>query len=154
MEKPKTKNPLLNYPITQLLGYLVTLLLFTTDRLLKYYAVANNSSDGFFVLEKNTGIAFSIPVPQLILPILTIIIILFIISYSLKYLKTKKIFLHFSTLLITTGAISNLIDRLKFGYVIDYFNLKFWPVFNVADVMIVVGVIAWILILTKRKKPD
>jgi len=146
----KSKNKIL------LLSYFLTLSLFIIDRILKYYAMAHNSSNGFFVFEKNTGIAFSIPIPQIILPILTAIIILFVISYSLKYLKIQKFTLHLTTLLITAGAISNLIDRLKFGYVIDYFDIKYWPVFNVADVMIVVGVILWIWKLgyKKEKRPD
>ncbi|NQU78008.1 signal peptidase II [Candidatus Falkowbacteria bacterium] len=142
MEKSKTKI---------LLPYLVILILFIVDRILKYTAVSLDKTSGFFVFEKNTGIAFSIHLPQIILPILTFIIILFVISYSLKYLASKKFTLHLTTLLVITGAISNLIDRLKFGYVIDYINLKFWPVFNVADVMIVVGVIIWMWNLRSQK---
>lgn len=38
------------------------------------------------------------------------------------------------------GALGNLIDRLRFGYVIDFIDFKVWPVFNLADISIVVGV--------------
>ncbi|MBU1778489.1 signal peptidase II, partial [Patescibacteria group bacterium] len=41
---------------------------------------------------------------------------------------------------IIFGAISNLTDRLEYGYVIDYFSLKYFTIFNLADVMIVIGV--------------
>ncbi len=41
--------------------------------------------------------------------------------------------------LILGGAIGNLIDRLRFGYVVDFIDLRFWPVFNVADSCITIG---------------
>ena len=47
--------------------------------------------------------------------------------------------------LIILGALSNLLDRLIFGYVIDYINIFIWPVFNLADAMIVVGIIFYII---------
>ncbi|RLE42967.1 signal peptidase II, partial [Candidatus Woesearchaeota archaeon] len=40
-----------------------------------------------------------------------------------------------------SGIISNLIDRLAFGYVIDYIDLRIWPAFNIADVAITIGVL-------------
>jgi len=50
------------------------------------------------------------------------------------------------------GAIGNLVDRLRFGHVIDFIDFKFWPVFNVADSCIVVGV-AVLAFLLLREKP-
>ncbi len=41
--------------------------------------------------------------------------------------------------LLIGGATGNLIDRVLRGYVIDFFDLGFWPVFNVADIAVVVG---------------
>jgi signal peptidase II len=38
------------------------------------------------------------------------------------------------------GALGNVIDRLRLGYVVDFFHVEYWPVFNVADSCIVVGV--------------
>ncbi len=51
------------------------------------------------------------------------------------------------------GAIGNLIDRLRFGSVIDLFYVRFWPVFNVADSAIVCGVVLlmWHLMRTSSK---
>ncbi len=51
-----------------------------------------------------------------------------------------------------TGAISNIIDRLSYGYVIDYLSLRYFTVFNLADVMISSGAI--ILILKNLKKTN
>ncbi len=45
-----------------------------------------------------------------------------------------------SIALVTGGAIGNLIDRIRVGYVVDFVDLTFWPVFNVADAAIFIGV--------------
>jgi len=141
---------------TLLLYYLITLLLFGIDRILKYAALSqeavdSNSIRGFFCLEKNSGIAFGLQAPKIFLYILIVSALILLVSFSLEYFRQKNFFPHFLTLVIIAGAASNLIDRLKYGYVIDYFALKFWPVFNLADMMIVVGVIFWILNLKDRK---
>jgi len=51
------------------------------------------------------------------------------------------------------GAIGNLIDRLLFGYVVDFIDARFWPVFNLADSSITVGVIilAYVFLLAREK---
>jgi signal peptidase II len=41
--------------------------------------------------------------------------------------------------LIVGGALGNVADRLRFGYVVDYLDVHVWPVFNLADAAIVVG---------------
>ena len=56
--------------------------------------------------------------------------------------------------LVAGGALGNLYDRVKFGYVVDYVDLRVWPVFNLADACISVGV-AWILLsFLKRSGRD
>jgi len=52
------------------------------------------------------------------------------------------------------GAAGNLIDRLRLGYVIDFIDLHFWPVFNVADIGITCGAILVViaLLLNARTK--
>jgi len=58
--------------------------------------------------------------------------------------------------LLLSGAISNLIDRIIYGGVIDYLDLPFLPRFNLADLAIILGVIIWIWpflgLSTKDKK--
>lgn len=53
--------------------------------------------------------------------------------------------LQWGALLVTTGAVGNLYDRILFGYVVDFLHLHHWPVFNVADSCISVGAVmlAW-----------
>jgi signal peptidase II len=57
--------------------------------------------------------------------------------------KKKEYFpLRVSLVMVLSGAIGNIIDRLFRGYVVDFFEFTFfeWPVFNVADIYVVVGV--------------
>ncbi|MCI2425838.1 signal peptidase II [Candidatus Acetothermia bacterium] len=49
--------------------------------------------------------------------------------------------------LILGGGTGNVIDRIKWGYVLDFFDLHFWPVFNVADISVTIGVGLLILLL-------
>lgn len=52
------------------------------------------------------------------------------------------------------GAIGNLIDRARQGLVIDFFDFRIWPVFNIADIVICIGVglIIWNLLKTELKR--
>lgn len=95
---------------------------------------------------KNEYIAFSLPFSGPLLTILTGLIILTLLIYLAASLRSatgrqpldaKVIAL---TILIV-GAILNFTDRLRFGYVVDYFDLKWFTIFNLADIMIVGGVI-------------
>ena len=54
---------------------------------------------------------------------------------------------------ILGGAVGNLLDRLRLGYVVDFLDLRVWPVFNVADSCITLGVM-WLLyqLLFQRKQ--
>jgi len=46
---------------------------------------------------------------------------------------------HFGLSLVLAGAIGNVVDRARRGYVVDFIHLHHWPVFNVADVLVVAG---------------
>ncbi|MBT5346396.1 signal peptidase II [bacterium] len=86
-------------------------------------------------LVKNFGSAFSLPIPQEILVIIALLISSWAI-WSYYENNTSESF----TYLILAGAIGNLIDRLRLGYVIDFINLQVWPVFNFADIYITLAV--------------
>jgi signal peptidase II len=51
------------------------------------------------------------------------------------------------------GAAGNLIDRVRLGYVVDYLDVHVWPVFNLADVAIVVGAAILIVALSREGHP-
>jgi len=61
----------------------------------------------------------------------------------------------FGQFILLSGAIGNLLDRAQYGYVIDFIDVHyqnyFWPVFNVADSLIFIGVI---LLVFERRKPS
>ena len=59
--------------------------------------------------------------------------------YFYPMLKKSDSFLRFGATAILSGAVANLIDRVQTGYVVDFFDFRIWPVFNVADVAIVFG---------------
>jgi signal peptidase II len=56
-----------------------------------------------------------------------------------KSFFSQKYLLSFS--ILTGGIVGNLLDRLFRGFVVDWINLHFWPVFNLADSFIVLGII-------------
>ena len=72
-----------------------------------------------------------------------------IVMAAIAVLLQKKIFPHplamWSLTAILGGGLGNLIDRVRLGYVVDMFNLQFmnYPVFNVADILVVCGTIGF-----------
>jgi|WetSurMetagenome_2_1015567.scaffolds.fasta_scaffold13025_5 hypothetical protein len=77
----------------------------------------------------------------------------FIRNWKLEIRNYKNIHLPLS--LILAGGISNLIDRLYFGCIIDFIDLQIWPVFNFADIYITIGAIAILMeILNIKNKND
>jgi len=104
----------------------------------------------------NPGTAFSLfrEVGALFLIALTSVIIGFL-GHSLLYRttdKTEKLAL----ILIIAGAVGNLIDRIRFGAVVDFIQWHafgfYWPAFNVADIAISLGVMVYILYFIKQRK--
>ena len=77
--------------------------------------------------------------------IIFIIVALVASIYGLYYLHTKKVDTvgKVGILLIISGAIGNLIDRVRLGFVVDYFDFRIiWEyVFNIADIFVVLGTI-------------
>lgn len=67
-----------------------------------------------------------------------IIVVIFYAGYRQGGATTST---HIAFGLILGGAIGNIIDRLRFHYVIDFIDLRWWPVFNLADSCITVGVV-------------
>jgi len=97
----------------------------------------------------NRGAAFGFFQNQLFLFVL---VSLFAIGLILYNLKTNSIILKLSLSLILGGAVGNLIDRLRFGFVVDFLDLRIWPIFNIADSVITLAalVLSWELIFNKN----
>lgn len=54
--------------------------------------------------------------------------------------------------MIIGGAFGNLVDRLRLGYVVDFFEMPLWPVFNVADSCIVIGAVLLLIAYYRRER--
>ena len=65
-------------------------------------------------------------------------------------IKNNEKALQFSVGLLIGGTIGNLIDRILYGYVIDFIDFRIWPVFNVADSSVTIGIILLIILLWKK----
>ncbi|MCC0630733.1 MULTISPECIES: signal peptidase II [unclassified Clostridioides] len=74
-----------------------------------------------------------------------IIVALLATVFGLYYLNTRKVHIlgKFGVILVISGALGNLIDRVRLGFVVDYFDFRIiWEyVFNVADVFVVIGTV-------------
>lgn len=93
-----------------------------------------------FTLTENTGVAFGL-FPQLgkVWPYVSFLILLIIVFYVLR-VEIEHWLLVISLSLIVGGALGNLIDRLFFQAVTDFIDFRIWPVFNLADAELVLGI--------------
>ena len=110
-------------------------------------------SDYFsFTLAKNYYIAFSLPLSGPILTLFIGIIILILLYFCVILIKKEEYAQASCLTFVILGAISNIVDRIKYGFVIDYLDLKYFTVFNIADSMIVVGAVLLVINLKKLNK--
>ncbi|MFT7636781.1 MAG: signal peptidase II [Candidatus Omnitrophota bacterium] len=107
-----------------------------------------------FTLHHNPGVAFGLArqAPLLVL-IISSVFILGLIVYTIhQTLDVKQTAINKAPLwFITAGAVSNLADRIRYGHVVDFIDLGFWPVFNIADSAITSGAIFLIYCILFKK---
>lgn len=136
------------------------------DRITKIWAV-NTLSGGYeiiiiqnylsFLYTENKGAAFSIFENKTeLLTITSIVVMCIIVFFAFKY-RSGNIFIRISLALIISGALGNLVDRVKYKHVIDfisvhYRNIYYFPIFNLADVMVVIGTLILVLYLLRDEK--
>lgn len=105
---------------------------------------------------RNTGAAFSIlQDSRELLIILSMIALVLLALHVINNLKSISLKMSFFIALLSAGIAGNLHERIIYGFVRDYFQLNFinFPVFNISDIFINVGVIALIvMILIKKTK--
>ncbi|UCD57442.1 MAG: signal peptidase II [Candidatus Hydrogenedentota bacterium] len=88
----------------------------------------------------NSGIAFGLfPGLPDVFMVITLISMLFVIYFYLTS-ESRGTLLTLGCAFILGGAMGNLLDRFRFGYVVDFVNFSFWPAFNVADASVSIGV--------------
>ena len=111
--------------------------------------------DGFVRLTyvTNTGASFGILPGQAFPLLITAIIGVAALILFYFYLPLQSVLLRTALGLQLGGAIGNVIDRILFGRVTDFIDLRVWPIFNLADSSIVagVGLFALFLLLSSRR---
>lgn len=99
---------------------------------------------------KNTGAAFSILQNYTeLLIVLSIVALVLLFLYVINHLSKISLKICFFVSILSAGIVGNLHERIAFGYVRDYFQLNFvnFPVFNISDIYINIGVIALIILI-------
>ncbi len=145
--------------------YIIALILFILDQIIKFIVHAKMSLgqslpliNGIFHITyvQNTGAAFGILKGQNFLFIMISIVALIIIVFFHKDLLKENLpvssglSVRIAYGLILGGIVSNLFDRIRVGYVIDFLDFQVWPVFNLADSGVSIG--AFLLIIKLLKK--
>ncbi len=149
---------------------ITAMLVVTLDQLSKYFfsqllplnkSIPILKNCFHITLIHNTGIAFGMLKDSSRLILIVTVIGLGLIMYSLRKdlsvlgrgvnsqsLRMRKTAAGF----IIGGAIGNMIDRLRLGYVIDFLDFRVWPVFNLADSFITIGavILFWSLFLKSK----
>ncbi|UCZ51806.1 signal peptidase II [Bacillus shivajii] len=146
--------------------YLIAVIIIIIDQWTKWLVEKNMELresipviEGFFYLtsHRNAGAAFGILQGQMwLFFIATIIVVVVVVYYIQKYTKHNK-WLGVALGLVLGGAIGNFIDRMLRGEVVDFFDVYIfaynYPIFNVADMALVAGVIMLIIhVFTEEKK--
>ena len=142
---------------------IMVICLIVLDQLIKFVVVINIYNSGItifkgilnFTYVENTGGAFGLGNNNILI---FIIINIAIIALITKHILTKKDEVDRFTLiglgLVLSGGVSNLIDRIFRGFVIDYIDINpliKYPMFNFADICIVIGCILVIINLIRKK---
>ena len=106
-----------------------------------------------FTYCENTGMSFSLLEGQRIILIGLPILLIGVVEYLIFSGKIKSTAMNVALAFLAGGGLGNLIDRIFLGYVVDFIDFTYWPVFNVADIAVVCGTILLsIMILTAKEE--
>lgn len=108
-----------------------------------------------FLYVRNTGVAFGLfqNGSQIFIFTSLLITAAIIVAYVF-YLPNRLSWLQLCVGLIVGGALGNVIDRLRYGYVIDFIKVGWWPIFNIADSAVTVGITMLALFLAFFEEED
>lgn len=105
---------------------------------------------------ENTGAAFSsLSGKKWFLIVLVSVMLAALLVFTVRYERKHPLFL-ISSVMVMSGGVGNLIDRIRLGYVIDYLDVKLFDfaVFNFADICVVLGAIFMLVYLFFIDRPD
>lgn len=141
---------------------IVALIIFAIDQIIKNLALVYLTNVPIIsnvlslTYAKNYGIAFSMLLEKRIIIIVISILLMSFLIYVLKkdyILKNKDTWLvNIAFGLLFGGILGNLFDRIVRGFVIDYINVSFFSIFNLADIAITFGVVLLIIDNIKESK--
>ena len=98
----------------------------------------------------NPGAAFGILPNQRIFFLVAGGVLLVLAAYFYPKINRKDNVSKLGAISLVSGATANLIDRVESGLVVDFLDIKGWPVFNIADVAIVVGMFVMVYVVLFR----
>ncbi|HSH36177.1 signal peptidase II [Schnuerera sp.] len=134
--------------------YLIAITIVILDQVSKFAAIKYLKGHSPYIIVENLfqlcyvenyGAAFGIlQNRKIFFVIVTFIVIISIVFFLVRYNHSINKPLKIGLVMLLAGAIGNLIDRIRFGYVVDFISFKLagsydFPVFNVADIFIVAG---------------
>ena len=132
---------------------------FFIDRIVKFLIMRNFFFGDFFPiiprvlyfnLAGNSGAAFSmLSGNNTLLIFASVIAIGFMLFFSKEISKEK--WLSFFSGILAGGILGNLYDRIFYGFVVDYLDFRFFPIFNLADSFLTIAAIALAVIILKKK---
>ncbi|MDY6314503.1 MAG: signal peptidase II [Clostridia bacterium] len=132
--------------------------LITKLMVIKYFRVGISVSiiDGIldFTYVRNPGAAFGIFKDNTVwLAVLSVVILIGIAAAMIKF-KPNGELVKMAVCMISAGAVGNLIDRIRLGYVVDFIDVNFFnfPVFNVADCFVCIGALMLALYMLLAKE--
>lgn len=134
--------------------------LIVVDQLAKHLAISNPNFTFFIIrpwfgweLFKNPGVAFGLPIPNILLVVGTPLLLLFLglqLARRYNHPKTSSAEL-LGYFLILAGAVSNYFDRVIYGVTIDYWRI-IYSVINLADISIIIGL--WLIVRNHNQSID
>lgn len=148
-----------------MLKIIAFVLMVAADQLTKLWAICKLEPIGTYELlpgilhltyVENTGAAFSILQGKTVFLIILPIIVCLLIAYLLFSKRLKHPLEKWSLVLVLSGAVGNVIDRIFRGAVVDFFEIRLFKfaIFNVADIFVTVGAVllfVYILFLAEEK---
>ena len=95
----------------------------------------------------NPGAAFGILPNQRVFFLVMGLALLVLFAFFYPRLKKSDMLLKFGVICLVSGSTANLIDRVQTGEVVDFLDLRIWPIFNVADVAVVAGMFVMVYVI-------
>ncbi|MBI4436003.1 MAG: signal peptidase II [Candidatus Omnitrophica bacterium] len=137
---------------------IILLVVFLLDQLSKSFVLRHMSLNQSIpvlppifsiTLIANTGVAFGLFKEKSDLFVWVGLLVLFWIYQVTRHTPLENRWAKVGVGLISGGALGNLLDRLRHGYVVDFLDFRVWPVFNIADSCIFIGTLLFLIVCFK-----